>query len=74
MDELRPTPTQIAAARALIGWSQGDLAREAGVSVPTVARYESRARAITQIAQVAAALEAEGIVWIGTTGVDRPVG
>ena len=32
---------QMKAARALLGWSQDDLAREAGVSVPTVKRLEA---------------------------------
>jgi transcriptional regulator with XRE-family HTH domain len=31
----------VKAARALLGWSQGDLARASGVSEPTVARLES---------------------------------
>jgi predicted transcriptional regulator len=35
------TIRQIKAARALLGWSQGDLARHSGVSEPTVARLES---------------------------------
>jgi transcriptional regulator with XRE-family HTH domain len=32
---------QIKAARALLGWSQADLAAMAGVSVPTVKRLEA---------------------------------
>jgi transcriptional regulator with XRE-family HTH domain len=32
---------QIKAARALLGWSQEDLATRAGVSVPTVKRLEA---------------------------------
>jgi predicted transcriptional regulator len=32
---------QIKAARALLGWSQADLAERSGVSEPTVARLES---------------------------------
>ena len=35
------TTRQVKAARALLGWSQGDLARHAGVSEPTIARLES---------------------------------
>jgi DNA-binding XRE family transcriptional regulator len=35
------TTRQIKAARALLGWSQADLARWSGVSEPTVARLES---------------------------------
>jgi predicted transcriptional regulator len=32
---------QIKAARALLGWSQADLARHSGVSEPTIARLEA---------------------------------
>jgi len=32
---------QVRAARALLGWSQGDLAERAGISKQTVNRFES---------------------------------
>ncbi len=32
---------QVKAARALLAWSQGDLAQASGVSEPTIARLES---------------------------------
>ena len=35
------TTRQVKAARALLGWSQADLAQHSGVSEPTVARLES---------------------------------
>jgi transcriptional regulator with XRE-family HTH domain len=35
------TTRQVKAARALLGWSQSDLAQRSGVSEPTVARLES---------------------------------
>ena len=35
------TIRQIKAARALLAWSQADLAKHSGVSEPTVARLES---------------------------------
>ena len=35
------TTRQVKAARALLGWSQADLAEKSGVSEPTVARLES---------------------------------
>jgi transcriptional regulator with XRE-family HTH domain len=35
------TIKQLKAARALLGWSQSDLARHSGVSEPTIARLES---------------------------------
>ena len=34
-------PKQVSAARALIGWSQPDLAREAGLSVRTIKYFEA---------------------------------
>jgi predicted transcriptional regulator len=56
---------QVKAARALLTWSQADLARWSGVSEPTVKRLESRdgelgGRAETA-AKIVAALEAAGI-------------
>jgi transcriptional regulator with XRE-family HTH domain len=38
---LKVSIRQIKAARALLGWSQEDLATRAGVSVPTVKRLEA---------------------------------
>ena len=35
------TTRQIKAARALLGWSQADLAKHSGVSEPTIARLEA---------------------------------
>lgn len=35
------TTRQVKAARALLGWSQGDLAAHSGVSEPTIARLEA---------------------------------
>ena len=35
------TTRQVKAARALLGWSQGDLAQHSAVSEPTIARLES---------------------------------
>ena len=35
------TIRQVKAARALLGWSQADLAQRSGVSEPTIARLES---------------------------------
>jgi transcriptional regulator with XRE-family HTH domain len=35
------TVGQVKAARALLGWSQADLALRSGVSEPTIARLES---------------------------------
>jgi transcriptional regulator with XRE-family HTH domain len=35
------TTGQVKAARALLGWSQADLARRSGISEPTIARLEA---------------------------------
>ena len=35
------TPEQLRAARALLGWSQTELTRQAGLSLPTVKRVET---------------------------------
>lgn len=64
---------QVKAARALLGWSQDDLAAASGVSVPTIARLESvdsdgiGGRATTADA-IRAALEAAGVVFIPENG------
>ena len=61
MDQNRPTtnplsPQQARAGRALLAWSQQDLAREAGVAASTVADFERGRR--TPVAQNAEAMRA----------------
>jgi len=63
---------QVKAARALLAWSQGDLADASGVSEPTVARLESQdgelgGRADTA-AKIVAALEAAGVIFVEENG------
>lgn len=63
---------QVKAARALLGWSQHDLAEASGVSYPTVARLEREeghlgGRRATADA-IRAALEAAGVVFIEENG------
>lgn len=63
---------QAKAARALLAWSQEDLARASGVSVPTVKRLEADdgpigGRANTG-AKLEAALEAAGVEFIPENG------
>jgi transcriptional regulator with XRE-family HTH domain len=41
MSILKVSIRQIKAARALVGWSQDQLAKKAGVSIPTVKRLEA---------------------------------
>ncbi|MBR0936984.1 helix-turn-helix domain-containing protein [Bradyrhizobium jicamae] len=63
---------QVKAARALLGWSQHDLAKRSGVSAPTVKRLEAAdghigGRAETGEALVAALKEA-GVEFIPENG------
>ncbi|WP_422028861.1 helix-turn-helix transcriptional regulator [Roseovarius sp.] len=56
---------QVKAARALLRWSQNELARASGVSVPTIKRLEAQigligGRTETSVA-ICSALEAAGI-------------
>lgn len=67
------TISQIRAARGMLGWTQMELARRAGIAQRSLSLIETGqrpARASTLDA-LRRALEAEGITWIGTTGVDR---
>lgn len=63
---------QVKAARALLAWSQSDLAMAAGVSDPTVARLESvdgvlggRSGTVDAIRR---ALEAAGVIFVDENG------
>lgn len=64
---------QVKAARALLGWSQDDLATASGVSMPTIARLEAKdgktigGRASTEQA-IRLALEASFIEFIMPNG------
>jgi predicted transcriptional regulator len=63
---------QMKAARALLAWSQGDLAGASGISAPTIARLEAEdgpvgGRAATGAALVAA-LEKAGVELIPENG------
>jgi predicted transcriptional regulator len=69
---LKVSIRQIKAARALLGWSQDDLADHSGVSAPTVKRLEASegdigGRAETGEALVAALQEA-GVEFIAENG------
>ena len=66
------TTRQIKAARALLGWSQGDLAKHSSVSEPTIARLESIDGQIggrpNTAEKIRAALEKAGIDFIDENG------
>ncbi len=64
------TGLQIRAARGALGWSATQLAEKAGVALRTIARFEetdgippSRTNTLVEVAK---ALEAAGIEFIGT--------
>lgn len=65
-----PSPRQIKAARALVGWTMPDLADAAGVARTTVADYERDGRSLkpSTIEAMVDALEAVGVEFI-TDGV-----
>jgi predicted transcriptional regulator len=66
------TIRQVKAARALLGWSQADLAKHSGVSEPTIARLESADGELggrgDTVRKIHAALEAAGIEFIDENG------
>lgn len=61
------TGSQIRAARALLGWTSEHLASQAGVSYATISKIEQSPGVpgvkATTLAQIAAALEAGGIMF-----------
>jgi transcriptional regulator with XRE-family HTH domain len=66
------TIRQVKAARALLGWSQSDLARNSSVSEPTIARLESAegdmAGRANTIEKIRTAIEKAGIEFINENG------
>ena len=68
---LSVTAEQLRAARALLGWSQSELAKQAGMSLPTVKRVESeRGPKVSEEARFALqrALDLSGIEFIDENG------
>ncbi|MCK1307787.1 MULTISPECIES: helix-turn-helix domain-containing protein [unclassified Bradyrhizobium] len=69
---LKVSIRQIKAARALLGWSQDDLARTAEVSIPTIKRLEALDGLLggrTQTAEnIVIALTSAGIEFIDENG------
>jgi predicted transcriptional regulator len=66
------TIRQVKAARALLGWSQSDLADHSGVSEPTIARLESADGDLggreETAAKIKAAIEKGGVEFIDENG------
>jgi DNA-binding XRE family transcriptional regulator len=69
---LKVSVRQIKAARALLAWSQGELAEAAGVSVPTIKRLEADdgplGGRLDTGEKIQVALEAAGIEFINENG------
>ena len=67
---VNPTPAQSRAARGLVGWSQTELATAAGMSLPTVKRYETGVANVSAdaIGRLRQALEAAGVEFIPENG------
>jgi transcriptional regulator with XRE-family HTH domain len=61
-------PRQIRAARALLGWRQGDLSEAAGVGIATIQRIEKSDYAerghVSTLKRIESALENAGIIFI----------
>lgn len=65
------TPFQVRGARGLIDWSQTRLAEAAGLSLPTVKRFETATGAKVSpdaVARITRALEAAGVEFIAENG------
>lgn len=66
------TIRQVKAARALLGWAQGDLAAKSGVSKPTIARLETADGDLGGYAdtrdKILQAFEAAGVIFIEENG------
>ena len=73
MSILKVSIRQVKAARALLGWSQKDLAKVSGVSEPTIKRLEAGDGDLggrqTTIDAIRAALESAGAEF---TNADQP--
>jgi transcriptional regulator with XRE-family HTH domain len=65
-------PAQIRAARALLGWRQGDLSRASGVGTATIHRIEKTSGSstgyVSTLSRIEAAFEAAGILFIDDDG------
>jgi transcriptional regulator with XRE-family HTH domain len=65
------SPSQIRAARALVGWSQTEVANAAGLSIPTIKRAEADGGIKVSedaLAAIADALKKAGVEFIAENG------
>lgn len=71
MEQSDKAVAQLRAARALLGWSQADLAARSGLSSMTVKRAEGSGRppaSAEAVAAIRAALEAAGVEFLPENG------
>lgn len=72
MDHSSLTGRQIAAARALVGLSQAEVAARANISVPTLKRMEASegpaAGLANNVAAVMRALDSAGVIFVAENG------
>lgn len=73
-DEKVLVAEQCRAARALIGWSRGELAERSGVAASTLADFEANKRApyARTLADIRRTLEAAGVVFIASDAEAGP--
>jgi predicted transcriptional regulator len=73
---MMPTIDQIRAARALIGWSQKDLADQADLSQTGIARIENGTNHpnSSTIAKITAAFDKADVEFLGENGVRKRTG
>lgn len=71
-----PTIEQIRAARALLGWSQGDLAEKAGLSQTGIARIENGTNQPNSktLEKINTAFESADIEFLGESGLRKKTG
>lgn len=62
------TIAQIRAARGLLGWSQGELAKMASMSRVTVARAETIGVSEEAVTAIRSALESAGVIFVEENG------
>lgn len=64
------TPAQSRAARALINWSQTQLAEASGTGVSTIRDFETGKRTpiANNLAAIRAALESAGVIFVAENG------
>ncbi len=69
-------PSQIRAARGLLDWSQTKLAEAAGLSLPTVKRFETGKGARVSdkaVGRMVVALEGAGVAFVDPNGLGAGV-